>query len=238
MSDHQLGPARWLLVAGLLLAGSGLGTGSAREVGRGKPRSRSSVGTASPPSAVSTRCLLGRLQGRCLRAVTRVLVVLSEPCPGTREDTMWEETPVHSPSPPLGHLCVSVHQPDESRSTDRGTPVRATFRDQQMDSLGLGAHSRVRVSVSPNPLHGWGQHDWTLARTGIVQQCCSDWANPHHQGSQGLRRPTGSHSWTLATRASGRDPHWHPGAPSGRSSQALSSSQQLASAGLWDQMPL
>lgn len=54
-----------------------------------------------------------------------------------------------------------------------------------MDSLGLGAHSRVRVSVSPNPLHGWGQHDWTLARTGIVQQRCSDWANPTTRGCRG-----------------------------------------------------
>lgn len=70
-----------------------------------------------------------------------------------------------------------------------------------MDTLGLGAHSRVRVC--PNPLHGWEWYDWTLARrTGIVQQRCSDWANPRHQGSQRLRWPAGFHSWTFATRAS------------------------------------
>lgn len=176
------------------------------------------------PSAVSTRCLLGRLQGRWLSAATRVLVVLSKPCPGTRAGGDASTQPLS----PLGPLCVSAPQPLTSRvtrSTERrpGAPVRAAFRDQQTDTLGLGVHSRVRVC--PNPLHGCGQYD---SMTG-------PW--PEEPGSPSNAARTGPTPATRGRRGSGGQPvstlgpwpqgppHWHPEAPSGRSSQPLSSSQ-------------
>lgn len=102
-----------------------------------------------------------------------------------------------------------------------------------MDTLGLGAHWRVRVC--PNPLHSWEQYDWTRARkTGIIWQRCSDGEPP----------PPGFAEAQVASRFPLLD-LGHKGPPTGireprvdaaaRPSQVASSWQVR---GLRDQMPL